>query len=107
VKTVIHGVELQAMRGEFLDLSGLSAWGKRTLQQMVTGLEAISCVTQDHTEAITRTGRIGMLQGGRKMQYVTPDAICNWPAALFVAGFTGATPMNMHLFDATSGAALA
>jgi multiple sugar transport system ATP-binding protein len=29
------------------------------------------------------------------MQYDTPDAIYNRPAALFVAGFTGAPPMNL------------
>ena len=33
------------------------------------------------------------------MQHDTPDAIYNRPAALFVAGFTGAPPMN--LVDAT------
>ena len=29
------------------------------------------------------------------MRYDTPDAIYNHPAALFVAGFTGAPPMNL------------
>jgi multiple sugar transport system ATP-binding protein len=29
------------------------------------------------------------------MQYDTPDGIYNRPAALFVAGFTGAPPMNL------------
>ena len=29
------------------------------------------------------------------MQYDTPDNIYNQPAALFVAGFTGAPPMNL------------
>jgi multiple sugar transport system ATP-binding protein len=29
------------------------------------------------------------------MQYDTPDVIYNQPAALFVAGFTGAPPMNL------------
>ena len=39
--------------------------------------------------------RIAVLSAGRKMQYDTPDNIYNQPAALFVAGFTGAPPMNL------------
>lgn len=39
--------------------------------------------------------RIAVLSAGHKMQYDTPDAIYNRPAALFVAGFTGAPPMNL------------
>ncbi len=52
-------------------------------------------VTHDQTEAMTLADRIAVLQGGHKMQYDTPDAIYNRPAALFVAGFTGAPPMNL------------
>jgi multiple sugar transport system ATP-binding protein len=36
-----------------------------------------------------------VLSAGRKMQYDTPDTIYNQPAALFVAGFTGAPAMNL------------
>lgn len=39
--------------------------------------------------------RIAVLSAGRKMQYDTPDTIYNQPAALFVAGFTGAPAMNL------------
>lgn len=39
--------------------------------------------------------RIAVLSAGRKMQYDTPDNIYNHPAAVFVAGFTGAPPMNL------------
>ena len=39
--------------------------------------------------------RIAVLSAGKKMQYDTPDVIYNQPAALFVAGFTGAPPMNL------------
>jgi len=53
-------------------------------------------VTHDQTEAMTLADRICVLQGGHKMQYDTPDAIYNRPAALFVAGFTGAPPMNLN-----------
>jgi len=56
-------------------------------------------VTHDQVEAMTLADRIAVLSAGRKMQYDTPDAIYNRPAALFVAGFTGAPPMN--LVDAT------
>ena len=52
-------------------------------------------VTHDQTEAMTLADRIAVLSGGRRMQYDTPDAVYNRPAALFVAGFTGAPPMNL------------
>ena len=52
-------------------------------------------VTHDQTEAMTLADRIAVLSGGHKMQYDTPDGIYNRPAALFVAGFTGAPPMNL------------
>ena len=62
-------------------------------------------VTHDQVEAMTLADRIVVLSAGRKMQYDTPDAIYNRPAALFVAGFTGAPPMN--LVDATVAAGIA
>ncbi|MEO5732397.1 MAG: sn-glycerol-3-phosphate ABC transporter ATP-binding protein UgpC [Rubrivivax sp.] len=52
-------------------------------------------VTHDQTEAMTLADRIAVLSAGRLMQYDTPDAIYNRPAAVFVAGFTGAPPMNL------------
>ena len=52
-------------------------------------------VTHDQTEAMTLADRIAVLSAGRVMQVDTPDAIYNRPAALFVAGFTGAPPMNL------------
>ena len=52
-------------------------------------------VTHDQVEAMTLADRIAVLQGGHKMRYDTPDAIYNRPAALFVAGFTGAPAMNL------------
>jgi multiple sugar transport system ATP-binding protein len=52
-------------------------------------------VTHDQTEAMTLADRIAVLSAGRRMQYATPDQIYNHPAALFVAGFTGAPPMNL------------
>jgi multiple sugar transport system ATP-binding protein len=58
-------------------------------------------VTHDQVEAMTLADRIAVLSAGRRMQYDTPDAIYNRPAATFVAGFTGAPPMN--LVDATRG----
>jgi multiple sugar transport system ATP-binding protein len=62
-------------------------------------------VTHDQTEAMTLADRICVLHGGRKMQYDTPDAIYNRPAALFVAGFTGAPPMNLADCSVRDGAA--
>jgi multiple sugar transport system ATP-binding protein len=55
-------------------------------------------VTHDQVEAMTLADRIAVLSAGHLMQHDTPDAIYNRPAAVFVAGFTGAPPMN--LFDA-------
>ncbi len=52
-------------------------------------------VTHDQVEAMTMADRIAVLSAGRLMQYDTPDDIYNRPAALFVAGFTGAPPMNL------------
>ena len=51
-------------------------------------------VTHDQVEAMTLADRIVVLQAGRLIQYDTPDGIYNRPAAQFVAGFTGAPPMN-------------
>ena len=51
-------------------------------------------VTHDQVEAMTLADRIVVLQAGRVVQYDTPDGIYNRPAAKFVAGFTGAPPMN-------------
>ncbi|MCC6194468.1 MAG: sn-glycerol-3-phosphate ABC transporter ATP-binding protein UgpC [Burkholderiales bacterium] len=51
-------------------------------------------VTHDQVEAMTLADRIVVLQSGRVVQYDTPDAIYNRPAAKFVAGFTGSPPMN-------------
>jgi len=52
-------------------------------------------VTHDQVEAMTMADRIAVLSAGRLMQYDTPDTIYNQPAALFVAGFTGAPAMNL------------
>ena len=52
-------------------------------------------VTHDQVEAMTLADRIAVLSAGALMQYDTPDAVYNRPAALFVAGFTGAPPMNL------------
>jgi multiple sugar transport system ATP-binding protein len=52
-------------------------------------------VTHDQVEAMTLADRIAVLSAGHKMQYDTPERIYNHPAALFVAGFTGAPPMNL------------
>jgi multiple sugar transport system ATP-binding protein len=52
-------------------------------------------VTHDQVEAMTLADRIAVLSAGNRMQYATPDQIYNQPAVLFVAGFTGAPPMNL------------
>jgi multiple sugar transport system ATP-binding protein len=62
-------------------------------------------VTHDQVEAMTLADRILVLSAGHKMQYDTPDAVYNRPAALFVAGFTGAPPMNLAECTLHEGAA--
>ena len=62
-------------------------------------------VTHDQVEAMTMADRIAVLSAGRKMQYDTPDTIYNQPAALFVAGFTGAPAMNLVDCTLTGGSA--
>jgi multiple sugar transport system ATP-binding protein len=52
-------------------------------------------VTHDQVEAMTLADRIAVLSAGHKMQYDTPEVIYNKPAAVFVAGFTGAPAMNL------------
>jgi multiple sugar transport system ATP-binding protein len=52
-------------------------------------------VTHDQVEAMTLADRIAVLSAGRVMQYDTPEAIYHRPAAVFVAGFTGAPAMNL------------
>jgi multiple sugar transport system ATP-binding protein len=52
-------------------------------------------VTHDQVEAMTLADRIAVLSAGHRMQYDTPDGIYNRPATVFVAGFTGAPPMNL------------
>ena len=62
-------------------------------------------VTHDQVEAMTLADRIAVLSAGHRMQYDTPDAIYHRPAALFVAGFTGAPPMNLVDCELVEGAA--
>lgn len=50
--------------------------------------------------------RIAVLSAGRLMQHDTPEAIYNRPAALFVAGFTGAPAMNLVDCALEDGAAV-
>ena len=60
-------------------------------------------VTHDQTEAMTLADRLCVLQAGHKMQLDTPEAVYNRPAATFVAGFTGAPPMNLARCALTEG----
>ena len=63
-------------------------------------------VTHDQVEAMTLADRIAVLSGGHKMQYGSPKAIYNTPAALFVAGFTGSPPMNLCDCELADGQAV-
>jgi putative spermidine/putrescine transport system ATP-binding protein len=60
----------------------------RALQKRV-GITAIY-VTHDREEALTLADRIAVIDGGRVLQYGTPEQVFHRPASPFVAGFMGA-----------------
>ena len=60
----------------------------RALQKRV-GITAIY-VTHDREEALTLADRIAVIDGGRVLQYGTPEEVFHRPASPFVAGFMGA-----------------
>ena len=51
-------------------------------------------VTQDQTEAMALSNRIGVMNAGVLQQVGTPQSLYEHPANLFVAGFIGSPPMN-------------
>ena len=52
-------------------------------------------VTHDQVEAMTLADRIVLMNGGRVEQIGTPEDVYDAPATLFVAGFVGASAMNL------------
>jgi putative spermidine/putrescine transport system ATP-binding protein len=60
----------------------------RALQKRV-GITAIY-VTHDREEALTLADRIAVIDGGRVLQFGTPEQVFHRPASPFVAGFMGA-----------------
>ena len=52
-------------------------------------------VTHDQVEAMTLADRIVLMNGGKVEQIGTPEDVYNEPATLFVAGFVGASAMNL------------
>ena len=52
-------------------------------------------VTHDQVEAMTLADRIVLMNGGRVEQIGTPEDVYDEPATLFVAGFMGASAMNL------------
>ena len=91
-------------------LSNLDAQLRQEMRSEIKRLHqrlgaTIIYVTHDQVEAMTMANRIAVLSAGRKMQYDTPDNIYNRPAAIFVAGFTGAPPMNLADCTLTAGRA--
>ena len=60
----------------------------RALQKRV-GITALY-VTHDREEALTLADRIAVIDGGRVLQYGTPQDVFHRPASPFVAGFMGA-----------------
>ncbi len=52
-------------------------------------------VTHDQVEAMTLADRIVLMNNGRVEQIGTPEDVYDEPASLFVAGFVGASAMNL------------
>jgi multiple sugar transport system ATP-binding protein len=52
-------------------------------------------VTHDQAEALALADRIAVMEAGVIRQIATPREVFHRPAALFVAGFIGNTPMNL------------
>src|SRR5450759_3137416 len=52
-------------------------------------------VTHDQVEAMTLADRIVLMNSGRVEQIGTPEDVYDEPATLFVAGFVGASAMNL------------
>jgi ABC-type sugar transport system ATPase subunit len=52
-------------------------------------------VTHDQIEAMTLADRIVLMHNGRVEQIGTPEDVYDQPATLFVAGFVGASAMNL------------
>ena len=52
-------------------------------------------VTHDQVEAMTLADRIVLMNGGRVEQIGSPEDVYDEPATLFVAGFVGASAMNL------------
>jgi len=52
-------------------------------------------VTHDQVEAMTLATRIAVMKDGSIEQIAAPQEVYDRPASLFVAGFTGALPMNL------------
>jgi ABC-type sugar transport system ATPase subunit len=52
-------------------------------------------VTHDQVEAMTLADRIVLMHNGRVEQIGTPEEVYDTPATLFVAGFVGASAMNL------------
>jgi ABC-type Fe3+/spermidine/putrescine transport system ATPase subunit len=72
----------------------------RALQKRV-GITAIY-ITHDREEALTLADRIAVIDGGRVLQYGTPQEVFHRPASPFVAGFMGADNA-VELTDAQGG----
>ena len=53
-------------------------------------------VTHDQVEAMTMGDRVAVMNEGRLQQIDTPNGLYSRPANVFVAGFIGSPPMNLH-----------
>ena len=63
-------------------------------------------VTHDQVEAMTMGDRVAVMNEGRLQQIETPNDLYTRPANVFVAGFIGSPPMNLHEARIDSGVAV-
>jgi mannitol 2-dehydrogenase len=61
-------------------------------------------VTHDQVEAMTMGDRVAVMSGGLLQQCDSPQAVYDYPANLFVAGFMGSPPMNLFQVGVGEGA---
>lgn len=75
-------------------LSNLDADRRERLRVDIGAMVRRSCatavyITHDQAEAFALADRVGVLDGGRLVQFDTPEAVYEQPATTFVARFTG------------------
>ena len=83
-------------------LSHLDGKMRQTLRTEIKRIHTrIKCttilVTHDQLEAMSLSDKIAIMRDGRLQQFGTPIEVYDSPVNVFVAGFIGEPPMNLHV----------